>query len=105
MTVERIEVRTVLREGRSGGRGGGIFDRATNLVRSVLPSHRAKYSLAFESDTTSVLENQMALPRAFLAARGVAMTPDDWALVRLTDTPLTRGPRCCCSSPPRAPNL
>jgi hypothetical protein len=88
MTVERIEVRTVLREGSLRLAGLGIFDRATNLVRSVLPSHRAKYSLAFESDTTAVFENRAALPRAFLAARGVAVTPDDWALVSLTDTPL-----------------
>jgi hypothetical protein len=86
-TVERIEVRTVLRQGAFRLVGLGIVDHDANLVRSVLPAHRAKYTLAFESDTTSVFENQAALPRAFLAARGVTVTPDDWALVSLTDTP------------------
>jgi hypothetical protein len=87
MAVEQIEVRALLREGSLRLAGLGVFDRATNLVWSILPSHRAKYSLAFESDTTVVFENQAALPRAFLAARGVTVTPDDWALVSLTDTP------------------
>ena len=87
MSVERIEVRAVLPQGSLRLAGIGIYERETNLVRSVLPTHREKYALAFESDTTLVFENRAAQPRAFLASRAVAVPPDDWSLVHLTDTP------------------
>jgi hypothetical protein len=88
MSVERIEVRTVLRQGSLRLAGLGVFDREANLVRSILPIHRAKYTLAFESDTTLVFENTAARPRAFLASGAIVVPPDDWSLVQLTDTQL-----------------
>jgi hypothetical protein len=54
----------------------------------VLPSHRAKYTLAYDADTSVIFENTAALPRAFLAPRAVAIPPDDWSLTQLTDTSL-----------------
>jgi hypothetical protein len=100
MTVERIEVRTVLRHGSLRLAGLGILDGSRNLVRSVLPAHRAKYTLAFESDTTAVFENGAVQPRAYLAARGVVEAPDDWSLVRLTDTPFDSRTTVLLERPP-----
>jgi hypothetical protein len=86
MSVERIEMRAVAPYGAVRLVGLGVFDHQANTIRSVLPSNRAKYRLAYESDTTLVVENLAARPRAFLASRAVAVAPDDWSLTRLTDT-------------------
>jgi hypothetical protein len=85
-TVERIEVRTLARHGALRLAGLGVFDRQANVVRSVFPSQRARYAVAYESETTVVLENRTVQPRAFLASRAVVIPPDDWSLTRLTDT-------------------
>ena len=88
MSVERIEVRAVLRQGSLRLAGLGIYEQETNLVRSILPTHREKYALAFESDTTLVFENRAAQPRAFLASHAVVVPPNDWSITHLTDEPL-----------------
>ncbi len=86
MTVERIEVRAVLRAGSLRLTGLGIVDNGA--VKSVLPHHRAKYALAYETDTALIFENRDARPRAYLAATAVQVAPDDWSLVRMTDEPM-----------------
>jgi hypothetical protein len=88
MSVERIEVRAVLPRGTLRLAGIGIVEPGTGLVRSILPVHREKYALAFESDTTLVFENRAAQPRAFLASGVVVVPADDWSLVHLTDQPI-----------------
>ena len=87
MTVESVEVRALLPEGFLRVAGLGVFDREANVVRSVLSSHRTKYGLVFESDTTQVFENRAAMPRAFLTSKALAVPPDDWSIIHMTDTP------------------
>jgi hypothetical protein len=88
MAVEQIEVRTVARQGSLRLAGLGLDDRASNVVGSILPSHRAKYTLAYEGDATLVLENRDARPRVFLASRAVVVATDDWSLTRLYEQPV-----------------
>lgn len=84
-TVEQIQVRTMLREGSLHVVGMGLLDSQANVIRSVLPSHRAKYRTVYEDDSTVIRENRAALPRAFLVPGAVAVPVDDWALVHLSD--------------------
>jgi len=86
--VERIEVRAILPEGSLRLVGLGIVETGSGLVNSLLPHHRDKYTLAYESDTALIFENRAARPRAYLAASALPVAPDDWAITRLTDRPL-----------------
>lgn len=86
--IERIEVRAVLPAGALRLAGLGIVDATADSVRSVLPIHRTKYTLALETEAALILENHAARPRAYLAEAAVVVPADDWSLVRITDQPL-----------------
>ena len=101
MSVERIEVRSVLRQGSLRLAGLGILER--EVVRSIVSTHREKYGLAFESDTTLVFENRAAQPRAFLASHAVAVPTDDWSLTHLTDTAIDPRTTVLLERPSAAP--
>jgi hypothetical protein len=88
MVVDRIQVRAVVGHGSLRVSGLGLVDRSSNSVGSLLPIHRAKYALVYDGDTSQIYENRAAQPRAFLASRAVAIPPDDWSIVQMTDTPL-----------------
>jgi hypothetical protein len=83
--IDQLSVRTVARKGTVRLSGLGLYDRGGNVVRSVLASHRAKYSVAYDGDTTIIYENHEAQPRAFLVPRALGVPADDWSIVRLTD--------------------
>jgi hypothetical protein len=83
--VEQIDVRTTLPEGSLYVVGMGLLDTQSNVARSILPPHRAKYRTMYEDDATIIQENRAALPRAFLVPRAVAVPEDEWALAHLTD--------------------
>jgi hypothetical protein len=86
--IDQVSVRTVARKGALRLSGLGLYDRGGNMVRSVLASHRAKYSVAYDGDTTVIYENREAQPRAFLVPRALGVPADDWSIVRLTDDAL-----------------
>lgn len=88
MQIDHLEVRTVARQGTLRLAGLGLYERGPNVVRSVLASHRAKYSVAYDGDTSIIYENRAAQPRAFLAPRALGVPADDWSIVRLTDDAL-----------------
>jgi hypothetical protein len=63
-----------------------LLDSQANLIRSILPSHRAAYRLVYQDDSTMIRENQAAFPRVFLAPDAVSVPVSDWSLSYLTDT-------------------
>ncbi len=91
MQVEWIDVRTVAPQGSLRLAGLGLHERQTDYVRSVLSVHRAKYQVAYDSDTSIIYENTAAQARAFLAPRALAVPEDDWSIVRLVED--ARNPR------------
>ncbi|MGE3270587.1 MAG: YfhO family protein [Chloroflexota bacterium] len=88
MQIQQVAVRTIARQGTLRLVGLGLYDRGENVMRSVLPSQRAKYSVVYEGDNALVYENLDALPRAFLASRAVSVPPDDWAITQMVEQPI-----------------
>jgi hypothetical protein len=84
--VERVEVRAVAPVGQFRLSGAALLDRSATWSGSLLTTHREKYTVAYEDEWTTILENHAVQPRAFIAREAVVAPPDEWALVRLLES-------------------